>query len=169
MTARALLAVTFIALCGCLAGRPDDLSGEVEKFIKDQEGIVKELAESMKKVQGNRQQLLRECECSLHACGRMSSNSACYAHLGTPDICRGQKEGRMMDNTTSIVRTPPGVTPETLTPSLKESICLYKHLDEEFKEIREEDEIGWMYIGKYVLCLVKSMLMWPLQVRRMAT
>ena len=61
-------------------------------------------------------------------------------NLLTPEFC--EEEGHRQDNRASIVRTPNGTYPH-LTPSMKESICVYANLE----DFLTAHDPGWSYIG----------------------
>ena len=142
--------IAFLALALLLSthssfGQIIDSIPKLRRFIRSQEAIVKDIAENATKWHADRIRLVRDCECSRHACSNDFLNVECVHHLGELDICK--TDGRRVDYNNSIFRTPRGTNPKRLTDSLKESICVYKQLEDVVKEYGR-DEIGWIYIGK---------------------
>ena len=121
------------------------LTEELNEFIKEQEKVVKGLAKNATKWHADRIRLVRDCECSRHACSNDFLDVECVHNLGELKMC--EADGRRVDYGNSIFRTPFGTDPETLTGNLKESTCVYKQLEDVVKDY-SRDEIGWIYIGK---------------------
>ena len=143
--------LSFALLCIFFSISTDEAHGieapkEFTDFVASQENIVKAIAEQATALHSRRVQLVRECECSKHACSSDNHSMHCSINYGTPQKCT--TPGRRIDSTTSNVITPPEAFSENLSKSLKESICTYKHLDETFHEIYGGDEYGSSYIGK---------------------
>ena len=118
---------------------------KLQRFIRSQETIVKDIANNATKWHADRIRLVRSCECSRHACSNDFLDVECVHHLGDLEMCK--TDGRRVDYNNSIFRTPRGTNPKTLTENLKESICVYKKLEDVVRDYGR-DEIGWIYIGK---------------------
>lgn len=117
----------------------------LEHFIESQEELVLDVAAYATQLHARRVQHIRTCECSRHSCSNDFLQAPCVTHLGTPSIC--QAEGRRIDNTTTIFRTPPGTDPSDLSPGLKESICTYRHIQQVAEDYTHD--FGWTYLGNY--------------------
>lgn len=115
----------------------------LEHFIESQEELVKDIAAHATELHAQRVQFLRSCECSKHACSNDFLDAPCVTQFGTPGIC--EVEGRRLDNTTSIFRTPPGTNPDDLSDTLKESICVYQHMEDVARNYVGDS--GWTYLG----------------------
>ena len=141
-----LLSGLLISLWVAVHGQQDFLPTTVSEFIDKQEEVVQEIAAAATDLHARRVNLVRNCECSKHSCSSdfPSSTTSCATYLGTPSIC--ESEGRLLDNSSSIVFTPSGVNPEDLGTNVIESICIYKQLDDVFESLTSE-EAGWMFLG----------------------
>ena len=141
----ALLALLlFIFVCET-STQAIDSNADVRRFLDRQEEVVIDIAKNAALWHSNRTLLVRDCKCSKHACSNNYLDAECVHHLGELEIC--ETDGRRVDYDNSVFHTPPGTNPKTLTDSLKESICVYKNLEDAVKEYGR-DEIGWIYIGK---------------------
>ena len=119
---------------------PDELSA----FMETQEQLVKDLAEFARNRHVGRSSQIDTCDCVKHACSNDWLDAPCDENLLTPEFC--EEEGHRQDNRASIVRTPNGTYPH-LTPSMKESICVYAHLEDFMITHDLTDDPGWSYIG----------------------
>ena len=138
----ALLLITFICES---SNQAINSNADVRRFLDRQEEVVIDIAKNAAMWHSNRTLLVRNCQCSRHACSNDYLDVECVHHLGELDMC--ETAGRRVDYDNSIFRTPRGTNPKKLTDSLKESICVYKNLENVVKEYGR-DEIGWIYIGK---------------------
>ena len=144
-SASLLLRLFLLLAVATNVGRKLDPMEKLEAFIRRQEKEVERIAEAATEWHTDRIRAVRDCECSKHACSNDFVDSECVHHLGEIDFCKS--EGRRMDYNASIFRTPPGTSPTILSDGLKESICVYKRLEDISIEYGR-DEPGWLYIGE---------------------
>lgn len=114
--------------------------------IEEKEGIVKTIAEAAADAFRKRSFSIPGCPCSQHSCGFNFTGTQCHNNLGGLSLCGNTCDGQMIDFGSSIVRTPPGTEIDSLSDSLKESICTYTRLDELFVSLGKNVS-AWTYIG----------------------
>lgn len=118
----------------------------LDSFIKEEEALVNWIVSKAEEAHGNREDHVRNCTCSLHACAAEPNIPfECSPFLGTPQSC-GSSCGSMLNYNSSSVRLPPGIDPDRLSSSMKESLCTYKALDKEFKALQPNIRT-WIYAG----------------------
>ena len=125
------------------------LPKKVQKLIMSREDVVRDIATKASELYSRRAELVKECECARHACSNNYMHAPCLKKLGTPEICL--TEGRRIDNTTTMIRTPPGADPGNLTERLKESICTYRGI-QEAAEKHWNERVAWIYFGVLFNC-----------------
>ncbi|CAD7695492.1 unnamed protein product, partial [Ostreobium quekettii] len=151
----ALLAAAMVA--GVLGDPLDDR-------IIASEGIVRTLADAATALYADRQAVVPDCECSVHACSnQFRASLTCTSVLGLNAACEEScsVEGKLLDMERSLIRTPPGTDPDDLSSELIESICTFHSLDSTFVEKGPEGKFTWSYIGT----ATGIMRIWPGQPR----
>ena len=138
-----LVPLSIILFCACYGQETDPLD-RLKEFIQSQEEIGERLARLATEWHTDRIRSVRTCECSRHACSNDFANVECITSFGGLDIC--ETEGRRIDYNRSVFRTPRATNPKRLSDSLKESICIYRKLDDAAKEYGSE-EPGWFFVG----------------------
>eukprot|EP00210_Caulerpa_lentillifera_P007393 g7066.t1 len=137
---------TIFLLCGIDHGE-ESPSESFKDTLDEHEKIVTRLAEKVVELFEKREKFLEDCTCSRHSCSNDISNFTCTEKLGNDSKYCGERAGRLIDSESSAFRTPPNTNIHTLTPRLKESICLYKNLEDTMKELLDSDEPTWIYFG----------------------
>jgi len=122
-----------------------ELPPVLKNFIDYRENFVINVTKYVTKLFTKREELVRNCsECSRHSCSDDYLDFPCIQGLGTPEICT--EEGRRVDYGSTIFRTPSGTDPTDLGVSIKENICIYRHLEEVVNK-NLSDLFGWTYVG----------------------
>eukprot|EP00210_Caulerpa_lentillifera_P007414 g7085.t1 len=143
------LLVTFIVASlihvGCTESRVPSV---VVRRIRSQERILARLAEEVVQLFEQRHSYLRRCECSIHSCSNNVTEFECSNSLGNVEsVCGADCKGRMINFDSSVVLTPPGANISSLSPRLKESVCLYSNLKPLMKELVSTANPSWLYFG----------------------
>ena len=126
-------------------GRPQrDLPKEVTNFIAAKERFVRDLADDAEKHYARREELVKKCECSKHACSNDFSDASCVGYLGSYPGC--DLKERRIDLKNSTCHTPPGMRVDDLSDEVKESICIYRGIDD-FVKKNGEPRSAWTYLG----------------------
>lgn len=135
-----ILALILMAALRVLLERPPR---DPMNFIQSKERIAIELAEYAAELYERRGHFVRNCSCSKHACSNEWEKAQCVYHIERPDYC--DSEGRLVNWDESMFRIPPGANYNDLSKSLKESICLYRHIEDKAKNYI--DDSGWIFVG----------------------
>ena len=124
----------------------------IQRFAELEEQLVIDSVAVATELHARRVQLIRDCECSRHACANDFPDAECIVGLETHNsICEnlGKKgEGRIVDFEMSIFRTPPGEKVYDLAHSIKENICIYKNMDDLWRERYTKNDTQWIFLGK---------------------
>ncbi|GMH32949.1 hypothetical protein BSKO_00783 [Bryopsis sp. KO-2023] len=126
--------------------------------------IVEIVSEATRAQHVSRASLVKQCQCSLHACSNDMNQDGhqCTLELGDNEMCLCS-EGMKLNLNRSYVRTPPGVDPNDLPPHITQSVCLYQGLDSVFRDIGAEKGFQtWTYFGS----MAGIMRIWPGKPRR---
>jgi len=118
--------------------------------IAASEGIVRSLQEAAARLYSERQVVVPDCRCSVHACSnRFGGSLTCTSVLGVSATCveSCDVEGKLLAMEHALVLTPPETDPSDLSPGVIESICTYLPLDETFVAKGPEGKFTWSYIG----------------------
>ena len=147
-------------LASGLANAQSDMPPAVRRFVEKEEQLVIDSASKASELHARRVQLIRNCECSRHACANDFQDSECVAGLATHNkICGHLGEnaaGRLIDFNKSIFRTPPGENVKNLAHSIKENICIYKHMEDLWRKRSTQNDTQWIFLGKNSLCRGKK-------------
>ena len=138
------LFVTFFSFLS--NGQREELPFSFVQFVQNREAAVTRVAAHATELHGRRVQLVRDCTCSKHSCSNDFASDPCVHFLGTPDFC--EAAGRRIDFNASIVRTPPDTNPHDLSAELKESVCVYKGM-QDIADDYQDEQYAWMFLGKY--------------------
>ena len=98
------------------------------RFIEDEADYVLGLAENATALFNNRTRLIEECECSKYACSNDFDDAACVDYVERYPLC--DLDGRRFDFLKSVFRFPPGTNMANLTNELKQSLCVYRHMED---------------------------------------
>ena len=142
----------FLLLTVYLAEGQPDMPPAVRRFVEREEELVTDSASKASELHARRVQLVRNCECSRHACANDFQDAECVAGLKTHNkICKklGKRgEGRLIDFDKSIFRTPRGENVHNLAHSIKENICIYKHMEDLWRKRNKKKDTRWIFLGK---------------------
>ena len=142
----------FLLLTVYLVQAQSDLPRAVKRFVEKEEQLVIDSASKASELHARRVQLVRNCECSRHACANDFQDAECVAGLKTHNkICKElgkQGEGRLIDFDKSIFRTPRGENVHNLAHSIKENICIYKHMEDLWRKKYKKKDTQWIFLGK---------------------
>eukprot|EP00210_Caulerpa_lentillifera_P007409 g7080.t1 len=140
-----IFVVVFLIRVGCSHLRVPE---EVSRRIRNQEQIVTRVANQVVQLFDQRHSYLRRCQCSTHSCSNDNSEFECSHSLGNVEpTCGADCQGRMINFNSSVFMTPPGSNALSLSPRLKESICLYSNLEPLMKELVPTANPSWLYFG----------------------
>eukprot|EP00803_Ostreobium_quekettii_P007877 evm.model.scf_1184.1 EVM.evm.TU.scf_1184.1 scf_1184:34728-38486(-) len=139
--------LALLALALLLAAAPA-AADELDDLIGSVEAVVNEVADKAAEVFKKRFPEVAKCECSRHACAsEFDASDKCHQELGDAELC-GDCPGQKLDFSKSFVLTPPLTDLEDLDPSMKDSICTFRGMDDVFAGAKDEFGIrAWTYIA----------------------
>ena len=124
-----LLATLF---CGFFLRAYGEIPERLKEFTDGEEEYVRGLAENATALFEDRTRLIQECQCSKHACSNDFDDAACVDYVERYPLC--DLVGRRFDFDSSVFRFPPGTSMDNLTDELKQSLCVYRHMEDYVKE-----------------------------------
>lgn len=141
-----MLAVVAASVLLAAAGVAGDA---LDDRIQATEDVVRGLQQEATELFRNRKRVVPDCKCTYHACGNeFGDDLVCTEILGKSDFCEDcDVDGRLLDFSRSVVRTPKDTDPDNLSPEIIESICTFKPLDESFAEAGPKVNFTWTYVG----------------------
>ena len=139
------LAFLVLSLLSPTRGQSPRREFDMGQFITRKEVFVRNLAERAEELYATRGEIVERCECSKHACSNDFQDVSCVDYLGQYPGCGGMPN-RYVDLENSVCGTPPGMRVEDISDEVKESICIYRGIEDFIKE-GEERESAWTYLG----------------------
>ena len=123
----------------------------VEEVIRRRERIVEEISAKAEELYNQRQRIVEACRCSRHDCATdFGENNVmeCTSEL-LFETCEEGCGERLVNYNKTVVRTPDATNPRVLSANMKQSICTYADLEEEFKNVKFKHGLtnSWTYIG----------------------
>ncbi|GMH39464.1 hypothetical protein BSKO_07362 [Bryopsis sp. KO-2023] len=116
----------------------------LREFTARKEEIIESLAAAAELAYKERPLHVESCTCSRHACSNvLGKNAECFGRLGSAPEC-GACGGSLLDYTQSAVRLAGGTDPKNMTAQVKETICTFAALDDEFLRSKVDT---WSYFG----------------------
>lgn len=141
-----LLTVALLLLWVPCPGSSVRVSELLDSFLRDEEALVNRIAVEAEEAHRNREQHVKNCSCTVHTCAAVPNIPLqCTQSLGTPKSCGGSC-GSMLNYDSSAVSLAPGSNPTKLSSDVKETLCTYKALDAEFKDLSPHIRT-WTYVG----------------------
>eukprot|EP00210_Caulerpa_lentillifera_P007398 g7071.t1 len=135
-----------VFLSGIVHGQ-EPIPESLIRILDEHEKIVDRLAKKVVKLFEKRATYLENCTCSRHSCSNDVYDFNCTKELGNDTKFCGECVGRYIGFEASAFRTPPNTNIKTLTPRLKESICLYANLEKTMKKLLKDQVPTWIYFG----------------------
>ncbi|GMH39474.1 hypothetical protein BSKO_07372 [Bryopsis sp. KO-2023] len=136
-----LIFVSLLILLAAAQRSPEQILNE---FTTRKEGLVESLTAAAELAFKERPLHVESCSCSRHSCAnQLGEDAQCFGRLGSSPEC-GECKGTLLDYTQSAVRLAPGTNPKVLTPQVKETLCTFAALNNEFQRLEVET---WSYIG----------------------
>ena len=138
------LAFLVLSLISPTRGQSPGREFDLDEFITRKEKFVRHLAERAEELYATRGEIVESCECSKHACSDDFQDVSCVDYLGQYPGC--DMPNRHVDLDNSVCETPPGMDVKMMSDEVKESICVYRGIEDFIRE-SDERESAWTYLG----------------------
>ena len=139
---------TFLLVLGLAnpirAQPPPGFPRELLRAIEEKEQFLIGLANYTEGLFQQREKLIESCNCSKYAGSNDVADVACVAYYGQHQDC--DLKCRRVDLENSVFLVPPETHLDDLSPELKQSICVYKHIEDYIRKYGEEEHFP-AYVG----------------------